>query len=384
MYITVLNLPRQSRYLQENVLLVGVIPGPKEPHLHMNSFLHPLVDELQQLWQGIPMELHNGMQVLVRAPLLCVACDIPAARKVCGFVGHRGLKGCSKCLYSFPTSRFGEKGNFDHDSWEPRTNHLHREVASKYQQCNTRSEQQEIERNYGIRYSILLELPYFDASRMCVVDPMHNLLMGTAKHMVEIWKSLGILSSKDLDDMQVKVDSYVCPPDMGGMPSKISSSFSGFTTEQWKNWTMFFSLFALKGVLPREHYNCWQLFVQACYLICRRIITREQIKEADKLLHEFCLAFLQVYGREHCNMNTHHLHLAECLFDYGPVYSFWCFSFERMNCILGSYHTNNRNISVQLANRFLDSRVYSPINWPAGNQGIPRKQSRSVQSVWRK
>ena len=35
-YITVLNLPRQSRYLQENVLLVGVIPGPKEPHLHMN------------------------------------------------------------------------------------------------------------------------------------------------------------------------------------------------------------------------------------------------------------------------------------------------------------------------------------------------------------
>ena len=90
------------------------------------------------------MELHNGMQVLVRAALLCVACDIPAARKVCGFVGHRG---CSKCLHSFPTSRFGEKGdysNFDHDSWEPRTNYLHREVASKY---NTRSEQQEIDRN---------------------------------------------------------------------------------------------------------------------------------------------------------------------------------------------------------------------------------------------
>ena len=58
------------------------------------------------------------------------------------------------------------------------------------------SEQQQIERAYGIRYSILLELPYFDASRMCVVDPMHNLLLGTAKHMLELWKSLGILSSK--------------------------------------------------------------------------------------------------------------------------------------------------------------------------------------------
>ena len=104
--MTVLNLPRQERFLQENVILVGVIPGPKEPQLHINSFLSPLVDELQQLWQGLPMQLHNGLHVLVRAALLCVGCDIPAARKVCGFVGHQALKGCSKCLLSFPTARF--------------------------------------------------------------------------------------------------------------------------------------------------------------------------------------------------------------------------------------------------------------------------------------
>ena len=85
---------------------------------------------------------------------------------------------------------------------------------------------------------------------MCVVDPMHNLLLGTAKHMVYLWKTLGILSTKQYDDIQDRVDSYVCPADMGRMPSKIASSFSGFTAEQWKNWT------ALKGFLPREHYNC--------------------------------------------------------------------------------------------------------------------------------
>ena len=184
-YMTVLNLPRQKRFLQENVILVGVIPGPKEPQLHINSFLNPLVDELHTLWQGIPMELNNGMHVLVRAALLCVGCDIPAARKVCGFVGHRALKGCSKCLLSFPTTTFGEKGdysNYDRSTWDPRTNVLHGQVARKYQQCNTRSEQPELERTYGIRYSVLIELPYFDASRMCVVDPMHNLLLGTAKH----------------------------------------------------------------------------------------------------------------------------------------------------------------------------------------------------------
>ena len=33
-YLTILNLPRSERFLQHNVILVGVIPGPKEPKKH--------------------------------------------------------------------------------------------------------------------------------------------------------------------------------------------------------------------------------------------------------------------------------------------------------------------------------------------------------------
>ena len=57
-------------------------------------------------------------------------------------------------------------------------------------------------------------------------------------------------------------------------------------------------------------------------------------------------------------------HLHQCIEDYGPVYSFWCFIFEYFNGILGSYHTNNHHISVQLTQRFLDSKLYAPVNWP--------------------
>ena len=77
----------------------------------------------------------DGSDLLVRAALLCVGCDIPAARKVCGFVGHRALKGCSKCLLFFPTEHFGEKNdysNFDRSKWEPRTTSCHREISAKY------------------------------------------------------------------------------------------------------------------------------------------------------------------------------------------------------------------------------------------------------------
>ena len=82
---------------------------------------------------------------------------------------------------------------------------------------------------------------------MCVVDPMHNLLLGTAKHNYGgIVETLGILSSKQHDEIQDRIDSYVWLTDIGCVPSKITSLLSGFTAEQWKNWTMFFSLFALK------------------------------------------------------------------------------------------------------------------------------------------
>jgi hypothetical protein len=30
-----------------------VIPGPKEPKKQMNIFLHPLMEELKELWQGV-------------------------------------------------------------------------------------------------------------------------------------------------------------------------------------------------------------------------------------------------------------------------------------------------------------------------------------------
>ena len=51
------NLPREECYTSENIMLIGVIPGPREPKREMNSYLRPLVEELNQLWDGsVPQE----------------------------------------------------------------------------------------------------------------------------------------------------------------------------------------------------------------------------------------------------------------------------------------------------------------------------------------
>ena len=103
-YLTIQNLPRSERYKPGNVILVGLIPGPREPKLTVNSYLTQLVEELQEFWTGVVLPVKvagKTMHICVRLALTCIACDIPASRKVCGFLGHAACLGCNKCLRKF-------------------------------------------------------------------------------------------------------------------------------------------------------------------------------------------------------------------------------------------------------------------------------------------
>ena len=96
-------------------------------------------------------------------------------------------------------------------------------------------------------------------------------------------------------------------------------------------------------MLPQEHFSCWALFVEACCHLLQPSISCADLDKADRSLTEFCKAFEDLYSEEHCTPNMHmHLHVKQCVFnyEYGPVYGFWCFPFERFNGILGSFQKN--------------------------------------------
>ncbi len=359
LYLTLMNLPQSERFKQENVLLVGVIPAFEHEPTNLNSFLAPLVNDLKVFWnEGIRLYTAESprYRLLFKMALLCVACDIPAARKCCGFKGHSANHGCSRCLNFFP-GRFGTKdfSGFDRSNWPARDVVNHRLEAWKILQFNTRSAVEAHETATGIKYSILIELPYFDPIRFTIVDPMHNLFLGTAKHMMKrVWLPKGVVTNEQLNLIQARVDNMQVPSDIGRVPEKIATSFGGFTADQWKHWTIIYSLYALRDILPKEHYLCWQAFVLSCFHLCRRIISLEDIQKADLLLLKFCKDVEQLYGNAVITPNMHlHCHLAECVKDYGSIYGFWLFSYERYNGILGSFPTNQKNIAVQLMRRFI-------------------------------
>lgn len=197
----------------------------------------------------------------------------------------------------FSVANFGDYpdySGFSKSDWEPRSYALHIWYAYKHRASKTEGERKSIEAAHGARYSSLLELPYYHPISSCIIDPMHCLFLGIAKHFLKVWMSNQILSSDQLQSIQKRVDKFNCPPDIGSIPYKLASSFSGLKSDQWKSWTMYFSLFALKGILPHRDYDCWLIFVKVCIKICRRKIAVSELEEIDQGIQDFCEKFEQL------------------------------------------------------------------------------------------
>ena len=269
-YLAIQNLPRSERYKEENIMLVGLIPGPSEPKLTVNSYLSPLVEELQLAWfNGIKVKTCDGLEVTFRLALSCVACDIPASRKVCGFLGHNATLGCNKCYKEFSSTSFGttDYSGFNRDTWVLRTGQLHRQNCRELSKEVTKTGLKKSQSTYGVRYSALLSLPYFDAVRYTVVDVIHNLFLGIGKHMFKVWISLDILTKDNLTIIEDSVKVFTVPNYVGRLPINISSNYGGYTASQWQSWITLYSPVVLKDLLPSDHYRCWLLFVKACSIL---------------------------------------------------------------------------------------------------------------------
>lgn len=140
-----LNLPPSLRYKPENMYLVGIIPGPREPALdEINHFLRPVVDFFVPSWKDGTRFTRTFQNAAARK---LAGCAGPTANQMCGLW-------CSE----------------------------HRAAAEEWKSAETKSERDKIFKRHGVRWSELLRLPYWDPVRFVVVDGMHNLFLGLVQH----------------------------------------------------------------------------------------------------------------------------------------------------------------------------------------------------------
>ena len=356
LYCSIMNLPRNIRQKPENVILLGLLPALAKEPTSLNTFLKPIIDELKHFQKGIDLCI-GGKTVKTQVYILCTTSDIPATRKLCGFLGHSARLGCSKCLKEFSRqSSIGKTdySGFQRSAWPLRSNQQHRQAVSSIPSNISKTAKQKFERRIGCRYSALLDLSYFDPVRYHVIDLMHNIFEGTAKRMFQYWLENNIIQQCHLKNLEKRVENVKIVGGMGRVPVGITTNHGNLTAAEWKNWTVIYSLYCLQGLLPEIHLACWHCFVLACRILVQPLLSTADVVKADGLLLEFCKKAENIYGKAFITPNMHlHGHLKQCIRDYGPPQAYWLFSFERYNGILGSYTNVNKNLEEQLMVKFL-------------------------------
>ena len=71
---------------------------------------------------------------------------------------------------------------------------------------------------------------------------MHNLFLGTAKHVFKLWTKKKLLTKKDLKVLEERIHSFDVGTGVGRLPHRIASNYGSYTASQWKNWTHLFSV----------------------------------------------------------------------------------------------------------------------------------------------
>ena len=117
-----------------------------------------------------------------------------------------------------------------------------------------------------------------------------------------------------------------------------------FTANQWRNFFEIYTTIVLWKYLLDIDYQILTNFVKICRILVYRIIRQDLLDKVHKRLITIIKLIERKYGAEKITPNLYlSLHLKECVYNYEPLYIFWCFSFERMNGVLGKVSSHYIN-----------------------------------------
>ncbi|KNZ61423.1 hypothetical protein VP01_1400g3 [Puccinia sorghi] len=111
---------------------------------------------------------------MIRVRLGPVICDLPAIRKLLGLAGH-SLKYhlCQFCHVNKDTLDI-----VDIDRSPPLSDKCVRYHCLQWKKARKVSKREQIFKQHGVRYSVLLKLPYFNLLDDAVVEPLHKFFLG--------------------------------------------------------------------------------------------------------------------------------------------------------------------------------------------------------------
>jgi hypothetical protein len=188
-WMVLLNLPPHLRYLEENIYIAGVIPGPSKPsNDQLNHYVELIVGEAKVFWESgvfFSRTAKYRLGRLTRAILVPLVCDLPGARQVIEYPGTLTAHYfCTACDLDLDDIHVIEPG-----LWPAKDVGEIRTFAQLYRDAPNEKVQQYIFQGAGWRWSPLFELEYWDPVIFTAIDSMHSLDLNLVKnHCRELFK----------------------------------------------------------------------------------------------------------------------------------------------------------------------------------------------------
>ena len=206
------NLPPTIRFLLQNILALGIIPG--KPVL-IDSFLWPFLQELRKLASGVTaFDVLSSQSFILRAFLILIFGDIPAIAMLMRMKGHNGISPCRACPVKATPLRRGTQVTYyvvstfgDNPEWRTLRNHptMIRQ-AKEVEDAPSKVRAEELAKTYGIKgRSVLSDIDSIRFPSSFPFDFMHLVWEGIIKTLIQLWT--GAFKGIDEGKEEYQIDS---------------------------------------------------------------------------------------------------------------------------------------------------------------------------------
>ncbi|KAH9935806.1 hypothetical protein B0H21DRAFT_878742 [Amylocystis lapponica] len=372
-YITCNNLHRSVRYLQQNIILVTTVPGPKEPSLEqLNYVFAPLVRDMKILGTGtiylsaslsvsqvssgvvmlaysraIPPRVHAGFELHVS--------DIQASRKVTGSAAHsHKAHPCNICLIEHDGINL--PAGYDIANFVLRDDWKQLKAGFKSKNATSAKTRKEVLDATGSRHTELNEIPGWLPVNGSALDYMHNFFGMVEAFFSEVLIKGCLLDAGGWRTLQDCVNSIVWPSTIGRLPTNLGENRTLQKCDQLRRWCNIQSTvlwICWRGhtdkigrrapPIPSQNKNpptfkrdLQRIYTLILYLsvaeriLAAKAISMEEVRRGQRYLQQYCqgLLALGVNLVPNHHMSMHYTQMFE---RFGPAYAWWLFAFERCN-----------------------------------------------------
>ena len=104
------------------------------------------------------------------------------------------------------------------------------------------------------------------------------------------------------------------------------AKLAGFTAAEIRVFTLVFSRYGLKDVLPQAEYDMWMHWVDAVTLLSRPVVSEADLRSGQAFLESFARDFKKLHGTDAWFPNLHFVfHVIEDIRNFGSVWGYvWC------------------------------------------------------------